>query len=428
MADFPGPISISPLQAPATRELGLRPFQRVTAQVLAVTSSTATLSIEGHPVVAQLTSAEQAAALLSQNKAQFIVAKMTSEGITLKLVSNSQPQAAVPGAETAACLLHEHNLPVTENNLALVCAMAKQQLPLTPAVLNELLGALSGLGKWGSAEAELAAALKAAGLPVTRQSLELASRQVAQTGEALGQLIASLQAAGQNLPPELLKHINENLTLLDKLILNWGENPAELVKQLSKAVSVLGKSLENALLDNPEKSLLSLAELQQKLEQAGEKELAKLIDDFLSDLRQQQFMNLRSDSGREEWSQIGLALRNADEKLSTAHLRIARQHGSSSEKVNPLFTRLVLQVDLEPGKTVEVDLSLAGKQVQSKVIAPDPFWCEQAQNELPSLEEALQQLGFHLKDVQIAVGEPQSLGIIPSPSGNPLLMRVDIEA
>ena len=62
---FPGPLAVSPIHAPANQDLGLRPFQRVTAQVLNVTGTTAILAIEGYPVVVQLTSADQATALLS---------------------------------------------------------------------------------------------------------------------------------------------------------------------------------------------------------------------------------------------------------------------------------------------------------------------------------------------------------------------------
>jgi hypothetical protein len=441
---FPGPLSISPLQAPQNPDLGLRPFQRVTAQVLSVTGTTAVLSIEGFPIVAQLTSADQAASLLSQRSAQFIITQLSAEGMTLKLVTNNPPQAsgaetAANGPEVAVRLLEQNNLPGTAKNLSLARAALNQHLPLTPGLFNELLGALAGYGTWGAAEAELAAALKAAGLPVTAESLAIASRQVAQTGEALGQLIVSLQNAGQGLPPELLKQINENLELLKTLVLQGDASPAQLAEQLRAALKLLGQTPENALLQaqgsgelSPEKSLISLILLQHTLEQAGKKDLAQTIERFLGDLHQEQFLNIKPDpaTGRETWAKIGLLLQNpqAEEKFASARLRIAREPGSRAEQTPPALTRLTLQVDLESGETVEVALSLAGKQIRTALTAPDPLWCEQAQAALPDLEAALQALGFDLKEAQIEVGTPQPFSGINLAPGSPTLMTIDLEA
>lgn len=442
---FPGPLSISPLQAPPNPDLGLRPFQRVTAQVLSVTGTTALLSIEGFPIVAQLTSAEQAASLLTQRSAQFIITQLSPEKMTLKLVPFQPPQAAGAEAapnnpEVAVRLLEQNNLPVTANNLSLARAALNQQLPLTPGLFNELLGALTGSGIWGAAEAELAAALKAAGLPVTVESLAIAARQMTETGAALGQLIVSLQTAGRGWPPELLKQIHENLELLNTLVLQGDTSPAQLAEQLRVAVKLLGQTPENALLQaqkagewSPEKSLISLSLLQKSLEQAGKKELAQTIDRFLGALRQEQFLNIKPDpAGRENWAKIGLLLQNpqpqAMDQFASARLRIAREPGAGSEQIAPAVTRLILQVELEAGDTVEAALTLSGKQLRAALTAPDPDWCAQAQAELPALEAALQALGFALKETHIEVGTPQPFSGLQLAPGNPTLMTVDLEA
>jgi len=428
---LPGPQAVSQLQAPNLPDLGLRPFQRVTAQILAVTETTATISIEGYPIIAQLTSAEQAAALFNQPTAQFVITKLTNTAMTLKLVKNESHQAAQTtpqqaSLELAARLLAQSQLPVTENNLSLARAVLRQQLPVTPGLLNELLNALNGAGAWGAAEADLAAALKAAGLPVSAASLALAARQTAPTGEALRQLIASLQAAGRNLPPELLKQLDQNAQLLNDLILRWDESPARLTEQLKTAVKLLGQSAENLLLEQagklPEKSLISLLHMQQALEQAGDQETARRIEKFLGDLRQQQFIH--SALGQE----ISLPLRDRSENFTEARLRIARNPESDAEKPNSTLTRLLLQVDLPAGETVEVDLALSGKQIRSKVIAPDPDWCEQAETELPTLIAALQTLGYTLKETRIEVGEPKPFENLPVASSDLPLLTVDIEA
>lgn len=443
---FPGPLPVSPINT-AGPEIGLRAFQRVTAQVLSVTGTTAILSIEGHPVVAQLTSADQAAILLSQRTAQFIVTQLTDQGITLKFVKNEQIQSPVTGnvfnaTELAARLLEQNNIPVTANNLMMARSILKQHLPITSGLLNELLGALSEYGVWGEAEAELAAAMKAAGLPVTAESLKLASRQAVQTGYSLTQLIATLaESAQQDLPAEVLKQINQNLQMLQAVIVKGDGESSHLAEQLKASVELLGRSLENILLNQsqnpatnlPEKSLTTLIRLQQMLEQFGTKESAQAINEFLADIRQNQLMNVKPDPipGRGVWSEIGFMIQSAqqkaDENFSSARLRIAHESKADSDRINPAYTRLIIQVDLKPGETVEVDLSLVGKQIRTSVMAPDPVWCNQAQNELPSLEDALQSLGFILKDMQIGIGDPQSNGgniIIP---GSTTLTAVNIE-
>jgi hypothetical protein len=444
---FPGPFPISPISPADIQGIGLRAFQRVTAQILSVTGTTAVLSIEGHPVVAQLTSANQATAMLSQRTAQFIVTHLSDQTITLKFVKEERTQAPITGTvfnepELAMRLLGQNNMPLTANNLMMARSMLKQHLPVTARLLNELLDALSEYGSWGEADAELAAAMKAAGLPLTAQSLKLAARQTVQTGESLSHLITTLsRLAQQDLPSELLKQINQNLQILNTVILKGDGETSQLADQLKASVELLDRSLENILLEqsqNPkalssEKSLVTLVRLQQMLEQFGQKEGARAVNEFLADNLQNQLMNVKPDPvpGRGAWSEIGFMIQSAqqkaEEKFSSARLRIAHESKADSDKINPAYTRLIIQVDLEAGKTVEVDLSLVGKQIRTSVMAPDPLWCKQAQSELPSLVEALQALGFNIKDMQIGTGNPQPFDGIKMTFGDTPLMTINIE-
>lgn len=442
---FPGPLLISPLNNTTNQEFGLRVYQRVTAQILSVTGATAILEVGGHPVVAQLTSADQAATLSSQRTAQFIVTQLTDQSITLKFIKNEQPVTVgvvAYGPELAEQILANNNMPVTVTNLMMTRSMLKQHLPVTPRLLKELLGALSDDGDWGEVDADLAAAMKSAGLLVTAQSLALASRQPVQTAEALSQLIALLtQSASQDLPAELLDQLKSNLQVLNSLILKGDGEPSQLAGQLKVLVEAFGRSLENILLDQiqnpgkpiPEESLLSLVKLQHMLEHFGKQETAQSIKEFLNDIRQNQFMNVKPDPipGQGEWSEIGFMIQSAgqkaEEKNSSARLRIAHESKEDSSKINPAYTRLILQVDLEPGETVEVDLSLVGKQIRTSVMAPDPAWCNRAQDELPSFVDGLIELGYTLKDFQIGVGAPRSFSRIQIASGSTHLMTVNIE-
>ena len=87
---FPGLNSISPVNNATDQNIGLRMNQRFMAQVLSVKGTNVVLEVDGHPVVAQLTSADQSATLASQRTAQFIVTELTSRSVTLKLVGNEQ--------------------------------------------------------------------------------------------------------------------------------------------------------------------------------------------------------------------------------------------------------------------------------------------------------------------------------------------------
>jgi len=446
--NIPAPLSVSPLNPSTNQELGLRPFQRVTAQILNVTGTTAILSIDGYPVVAQLSSSDQAAALLGQRTAQFIVTQLTDQVVTLKFIRNEQAQAgpggniSAGGPELAARILEQNGIPVSDNSLALARSALKQHLPVTPDLLNELLGALSEYGSWGDADVDLAAAMKAAGLPVSAQSLALVSRQSAQTGETLNNLLTLLgNAAKQNLSPETLAQLNSSLQMLSEMVLQWNTEPGQLAKQLKASVDLLGRSMESVLLEqaqnanlvSPEKSLMSLAKLQQLLQRDGKDDLAKAVDKFLGDIRQNQFLNIKPDPvpGRGGWSEIGFLLQRTPQEIaeeySSARLRVAHDGGPEPGKINPAYTRLIIQVDISPGETIEVDISLVDKQIKTSMTAPDPIWVKNAQAELPGLQEALQNLGFTLKDAQIGIGYPRPFGSIALTSGGAPRMTVDIE-
>ena len=438
---FPGPISISPINNTIDQNIGLRISQRVTAQIVSVTGTTAILEVDGHPVVAQLTSTDQAATLASQPSAQFIVTQLTDRSITLKLIKNEQAQPVIVGIvangpELAERMLESNNLPTTATNLTLTRALIKQQLPVTPELLSELKNALSEYGNLSEADADLAAAMKSAGLPVTAQSLALAARQPAQTAQALSKLMNTLaQAASQEIPEELLQQLTTNLQTLRSLILTADGNSSRLADQLKAAVEAFGQSLENALLKQiqksekhiSEKNLTSLMKLMQTLEQTDKQDAAHEVNEFLKDIHREQLMNVKPDPSRgyDEWAEIGFMIQSrqqqTEEKFSPARLRIARE---PKENAN---TRLILQVDIEPNETVEVDLALAGKQVKTLVKSTDPAWCEQAQNELPSLTEALNELGYTLKDFQVDVETPQPFSRLQHGTGNINLMTVNIE-
>jgi hypothetical protein len=437
---FPITFPISPVGSAADQDFGLRVFQRVNAQVLSVTGTSAILEVEGHPFVAQLTSADQAAELASRQTAQFIVTELSNQSVTLKLVKS---ETLVAGASNAADLageiLEANNLPQTSESLTLARALLKQHLPVTPRLLSELIDALAehAAGPWRQAEADLAAAMKAAGLPVTAQSLTLAARTAAPTAEALSRLIAALtQALSQNPPPELRRQINVGLQALNSLAANWAGKSPQMADQLKAAAGMLGRSIENILLEQNQageksiskNSLVLLAQLQTALQEAGQKESAQAVGEFLSDVRREQLMNVKPDPipGQGQWSEMGFVLRDG-EKIFSARLKVAHETHAGSSKINPAYTRLILQVDLQADETVEVDLSLVGRQIRAAIMAEDATWRKVAHEELPSLEAALGGLGYQLDEAQIGAGKPKPFEKIQIPAGDVSLLTVNIE-
>ncbi len=337
--------SVSSINALAKSQTGLQLSQQVTAQILDVQGTTVVLSIEGVPIVAQLTSPGQAAMLLSRHSARFVVAQLTNQRMTLKMIGGEPPEAMADNTassreELATRVLEQNNIPITSDNLTMARAVLKQHLPITAHLLTELSEALGKSGSVDAAKANLAAALKASNLPATSQSIELASRQPAKIGNSISyisKMVADL--TNQDVPDEILNDLKFVLGQLGGYIPDEVTDVSKRGEQLKVILEALGKSLENMLLSQSqdgdvsqsETGLLSLARLQQALKLAGKNEVAAAVGEFLEDLRAAQFLNARSD-----WLEIHFALHNtkADQDFSSPRLRILRDDKTHSGTIN----------------------------------------------------------------------------------------------
>jgi hypothetical protein len=428
----PSPIS-APQRPPDAAEV-LRLNQRFSAEILQISGEHVVLAVDGVRIVAQLTSAEQAAALAERRFAQFVVrqpAGETGQPAVLQLLrAAAQPStAAAAGPALAQSLLQAAGLPLSEANRLIAQALLTYGLPVTAGLAADLQRLLDGRKRWGEAEANLAAALKAAGLPLSEGALELAldgleggvRRSLPDLLAALRkELQRSLERPSSRAAPALLEAMRQALEELEAMLPGWREDPAELANELRKALAALGRPLEAALAEDARR-LPALGRLRSALAQADpaayRPELAQALDRAQDGLRLVQFLNSppETDPPRGHWLrlELPLQLQQPGAHPAAAHLRIAYLPDSHPPRIDPANTRIVLRVDLDESRAVQVDLSLtmrrpsggeAAPRLALEVTASDAALGQAAEAALPGLCAGLESLGYAVHSAECQVG------------------------
>lgn len=437
MFQISGPLPLSQTNATEKTELNFRPLQRVTAEVIQVTATQAILSIDGKPVVAQLSSSDQAAALREQRVARFIVSQAEENNIVFKLVQSGQPsnsQGTAIKQDLALRFLGENQIPVTENNLTLMQAMLNQRLPLSADLFHELSTVLQSLNSWDPQTANLAAALKAAGLPLTPESLALASQLDQLPSGQLADLMQVLQqAAGrENLPENLSSLLKTVTTLLEQIRPNLEGSREQIAEALEKQVNLFGRSFENVVQHQlttknpfwPEDNLVLLSRLQTLAKESGETDLSNALSRVLEQAHQNQFLNIptQNTARAESWIQLPIFLQQpgqagqmVDQK---AQFRVTRRSTIPGAKIDPANTYLSIEMDLENGESIQVGLSLLGKQAQANITVTSQTLAEAAEQEIPQLENGMKELGYLLSDSTLKIGQPEQENVIDISSNN----------
>jgi hypothetical protein len=428
------PLSGLPPNAAVQRAddtLQFRINQRFAAQVVQIATDHVTLMVNDVPIVARLTDPAQAAQLAERRVSQFVVRDLGPHGLTLQLLptAGGGPGPSTPAAladSLITALLHQANVPANEANAQIARALIARGLPVTAELINELQTALTGMGLWSAADAQLAAALKAAGLPLTAETMRLAREQLAASpvGDSLAQLSAKLSAlANRPLPKGLAEIVQKARTLLDSLRVDWSQPSAHMAEQLHTSLATLGRSPEHALSTHamPE-GLLLLAQLRGEIAKAlpNARDVIGQLDRFLDSARFNQLTNVTPHPLPPEGQLLNLPvpLRDGARPETPAHLRVAcRQHGSA-EAGEPSLTRLIMQLDVAEGQTVEVDLAVVGRQIGAKVTVTQDNLRAVAEEELPAFGEGLRALGFALKTARCETGWPRpapTLADVPDP-------------
>jgi hypothetical protein len=423
MYPLAGPTPQAVIQRPEESPLTLRLNQRVTAQVMEIATDHVTLVMEGVQVVARLTSSEQLAMLQERRVAQFIIRGFS--GQTLMLQVATPETAAAPAQlpaqlattmDLATALLKELGLPQTEPNAQLARALMERGLPVSQSAMQEMEQALAGLPGWGKAEAQTAAALKAAGLPLSPGAVALFQENTGTVAEALARLQPQLRALlnSPGLTARQTELAKAALDLLSSLKVDWSASPQSIAEQLQKAVSVLGRSVEGDLArlqagENPPPGLLTLAQLRHELSASPQlRALADEIGRFLDAARVMQFTNavVEHDPAKARWLNLSFPLAQPPNSDLESRVRVAYRSEGQADRLDPKHTRLVLQVELENAEMLEVDLSVVERQIGARVVASSDDLRSSAEAELPGLASGLAELGFNLKTARCDVGAP----------------------
>ena len=425
MYPLAGAPPVAVLQRPDETSTTLRLNQRVTAQVMQIATDHVALMLDGVQVVARLTSADQMAMLAERRIAQFIVRGFSDQTLVLQLATPEAATAPQVPAELprsldlAATLLKQVGLPQTEQNAQMAQALMERGLPVTPDLMEEMGQALAGLKEWGSNEAQTAATLKAAGLPLSAGTIALFQENTGSVAEALAKLQPQLQALVDSpaLSPRLADLAKNALDVLSRLKVDWSAPPQTIAAQLREAVSVLGRSMEGDLArlkpgEPAPNGLLTLAQLRQELSASPQTHsLANEIGRFLDAARLMQFTNtvVAHDPDQARWLNLSLPLAQPPPNPDLgAHVRVAYRSEGRVDRLDPQHTRLVLQVELENAQMLEVDLSVVGRQIGARVVASSDDLCTSAEAELPALSSGLNEVGFSLKTARCDVGNPTS--------------------
>jgi hypothetical protein len=445
---LPGPFPVSQVQPTSLQELPFHLYERITAQVTNVSGTQAVLEINGYPVVARLTSKDQAAELLSRRSADFIITQLSADQITLKFVNKNGKveNRAIQGEvqDLAKELSKSIGLQGTEEETTLIRAALKEHLPITRELVNLLLAVVNDSGIDPSEGMMLAVKLKAAGLPVTSTSLQLVNQfREMHISDAFSSMINELQnalaQADKNSP--MAKQIQSVLSQLEAIIPDLSSGEEKIGSSLQELLRVLGKSYENLIKgqmasaaagDEGSFNLLDVVQLAKNLRQIGNANAADGVDRFLEQVRQSQFFNIKPDEvlAKGQWSEVNFMVKWPDAnryQTSDAKVRVSYRQEKRSSVIDPEFTNLILQVDLEPAKEIMFNLSLYLKKITAEITSPDPVLTKIFQSSMTEFNDLLKSLGYDVIQSSVRLKEKVEESSIEHTSEYSSNSHLDIE-
>ena len=167
---------------------------------------------------------------IAKTTAHFVVRDHSAKTIILELLSPKLESeiSTNPQDDLVANLLRHNSLTVNSSNEFIFKALITHGLPVTRDMVEELSDLLANIGTWGEAEAHIASALKAAGLPLTPEVVHLFHSRVFNILESFIELRSLLQATPKDQLPDDLHGLFEDVEeLLNDFLLEWQSSSAE---------------------------------------------------------------------------------------------------------------------------------------------------------------------------------------------------------
>jgi hypothetical protein len=424
-----GLTPIQLIEKPGGTEVQLRTNQRVTAEILGVSGDQVDLMIRGVRVVGKLDSQEQSAELAGRQTAQFIVKGMVNGELQLKLLGELQaaPTSVQDGQwlTLSKNLLHLISLPADTENILLAKALLN--------LMEELKMSLQTLGKWGEAEADMAAALKAGGFPISNGTLELAVQKLPNFNGNIQDLQIALQKfLGKEASPEVRQMIQTGLQLLESLRIDLSATPEKMAEQIKNVISFFGKSIESnlanlldgkrgqTLLATEDGKLNLLISMRSLFVERNDTATVKLFDTLINSMRQMQFLNTAqmTDPMDPPWLIVNLPInagalqqpqgKNQNDQ-TPANIKISYQSGNKDKKIDPQDTRLILAFDLDSSSKIKIDISMLGKKMGAWMTVSSEEWKAKVEEETPSFEAAMETLGYAVQFTKCNVSRDVSM-------------------
>jgi hypothetical protein len=409
----------------------LKVNQRVAGEVLNISNDQVVVAINGVQIVAKMTTPEQLAMLMERRYAYFIVKEINEKVVTLQLTNLEQGKGTskqFSPASLGQSILEQMDLPADNGNLAIVQSMINRGIKVTPEMIQEFNQVLATKGEWGSKDAQFAASIKAAGLPLTAGSLSLAESAVKDLKQNLLNLYSALTGALANpgISSNTAQNIRAMLTTLKEVVVQSGDSQANLLLNIKNAMLFLGTSLEKEIgrIIKPEMGvagntnetnmLLTLANLRGQINNST---VRTAIDQFLDGVKWTHFQNVEPEFTvpKGQWAQLDLPiafnhqmLRNLNEEpIGNLKIRVAKEADEAEVgTINPNYTRLVIQVDLNPNEFIKVDLSIVSNQIGAEIFGSNNEICLSASDELSEFQRGLSNLGYTLKTSKVEIGLP----------------------
>jgi hypothetical protein len=444
------------IEKPGGSEIQLRTNQRVTAEVLNVNGDQVELMIRGVRVVGKLLSQEQSAELANRQTAQFIVKGMVDGELQLQLLGELQTTTLSTQESQwltlSKNLLHLLNLPADNENILLAKALLKNNLPVTQNLIEQMKTTLQSLGQWGEAEAEMAAALKAGGFPISDGSLQLALQKLPDFNSNIQSLQTAVQQQlGKESSPEVRQMLQQALNMLSNLRIDMSASTEKMAEQIKNLVTFLGKSFEsniaqlvqNNRMDNQNfesKNLDLIIQLRQHFVNHNNAGSVKLIDTMINSMRQMQLLNSAqlTDPMDPPWLTVDLPINagalgnqvnDAQKNFLPANIRISYQTGQKNKKIDPQDTRLILSFELDNNDKIKIDISMLGKKMGAWMTVNSEEWKEVVEEESVSFKDAMERLGYELQFTKCNVSQDVSMMDTTQSTNNvPIVERVDVEA